>query len=346
MDFEENQNFTEPSQPVGSVPMASEVEKPRKKRTGWKIFLGIFTGLSVLANIVLFLALIGAVAMVATGPKGLFTEEVIQDGPRMTKIAVIGLEGVIDTKQAESVYRQLKMAREDDRVKGLIIRVNSPGGGVSASDRIYNEIRQLREETDKPVVAFMQGLAASGGYYTSVACDKIVAEPTAITGSIGVIMGHFVLQQLLEEKLGIQPVIIKSGRKKDWPSPFQAPTEEQKQYLKDKLIKPAYERFVSIVAEGRASLTLAEVKQLADGSIYGAEEALDEKLIDEIGYLDRAIEEVMSLAELEDAQVVEYRKVFSFSEFLSSQQMKFPKLNKTTLYELSTPELMYLWTTD
>lgn len=346
MDFEENQNFTEPSQPVGPVPVPSEVEKPRKKRTGWKIFLGIFTGLSVLANIVLFLALIGAVAMVATGQKGLFSEEVIQDGPRMTKIAVIRLEGVIDTKQAESVYRQLKMAGEDDRVKGLIVRVNSPGGAVSASDRIYNEIRQLREETGKPVVAFMQGLAASGGYYTSVACDKIVAEPTTITGSIGVIMSNFVLQELLEEKLGIQPVVIKSGRKKDWPSMFQAPTEEQKQYLKDKLIKPAYERFVSIIADERPSLTLAEVRALADGSIYGAEEALNEKLIDEIGYLDRAIEEVMSLAELEDAQVVEYQRLFSFSDILSSQQMKFPKLNKTTLYELCTPELMYLWTTD
>ncbi len=346
MDFEENNNFTEPSQPQAPVPMPGEVEKPRKKRTGWKIFLGIFTGLSVLANILLFLALIGVVAMVATGQKGLFTEEVIQDGPRMTKIAVIRLEGIIDTKEAESVYKQLKMAREDDRVKGLIIRVNSPGGAVSASDRIYNEIRQFRKETDKPVVAFMQGIAASGGYYTSVACDKIVAEPTTITGSIGVIMGYFVIQELLEEKLGIQPVIAKSGRKKDWPSSFQAPTEEQKQYLKDKLITPAYERFVSIIAEGRPSLTLAEVRGLADGSIYGAEEALDEKLIDEIGYLDRAIEEVMAIAELEDAQVVEYQKVFSFSDFLSSQKMNFTKLNKTTLYELSTPELMYLWTND
>ena len=344
MDYKENQNFTEP--PQQPAPPPEQKEKPRKKRSGWRVFWGIFTGFSVLGNILLFMALIGTVAIIATGQKGLFTEEVIEQGPRMTKIAVIGIAGMIDAKQAESIYRQLKIARKDDNVKALIIRVNSPGGAVSASDRIYNEIRQFREQTGKPTVAFMQGLAASGGYYTSVACDKIVAEPTTITGSIGVIMEHFVIQQLLEEKLGIQPVIIKSGRKKDWPSPFQLPTEEQKQYLNDKLIIPAYERFISIIADARPSLTLDEVRQLADGSIYGAEEALNEKLIDEIGYMDKAIQEVKALAGLDDAQVIEYRKPFSFSDILSSQKAGFIKLNKATLYELSTPQLMYLWTTD
>lgn len=350
MDFEDNQNFTEPSQPQPQpeepAPALVQAEKPRKKRTGWKIFWGLFTGFSVLANVLLFFMLIATVAFLAAGQKGIFTEEVIQDGPKTSKIAVITLKGVIDAKQADNVHRQLKVARKDSRIKGLIIRVNSPGGAVSASDRIYNEIRQFREQTNKPAVAFMEGLAASGGYYTSVACDKIVAEPTTITGSIGVIMAHFVIQELLEEKLGIQPVIVKSGRKKDWPSPFQAPTEEQKQYLQDKLINPAYERFISIIADGRPSLTLPEVRGLADGSIYGAKEALDEKLIDEIGYLDKAIEEVKTLADIEEALVVEYRKPFSFSDFLSSQEMNFMKFNKTTLYELSAPQLLYLWTRD
>jgi len=142
----------------------------------------------------------------------------------------------------------------------------------------------------------MQGVAASGGYYTSVACDKIIAEPTAITGSIGVIMGYLVVQELLEEKLGIQPVVIKEGRRKDWPSSFQPPTEEQLQYLQDKVLTPAYERFVQIVDEGRPSLTLADVRRLADGGIYSTSEALNENLIDEIGYLDEAIKQVKSLA--------------------------------------------------
>ena len=350
MDFEQNNNRTEASQPYPSepIPPSAPVTPPAttktaKKRTGWRIFWGIILVLSVLANIALFLMLIGVVAVFAAGQKGIFTEEVIQAGPRTTKIVVISVRGVIDGERTQDVYRQLKSARQDEGVKGLIIRINSPGGTISGSDQIYNEILKYRDKTGKPVVAFMQGIAASGGYYASVACDKIVAEPTTITGSIGVIMGYLVLQELLEGKLGIQPVIVKSGRKKDWPSSFQPPTEEQIQYLQDKLIIPAYERFVQIVADGRASLTLADVRQLADGSIYGAAEALDEKLIDDIGYLDDAIEQVKLLAGIEEAQVVEYHRPFSLAEFLRSHNRNILKIDRATLYELSTPQILYLW---
>jgi len=226
----------------------------------------------------------------------------------------------------------------------VIVRVNSPGGTISASDRIYNEILKYRQKSEKPVVAFMQGVAASGGYYTSVACDKIVAEPTTLTGSVGVIMSYLVLQELLEGKLGIHPVVIKSGEKKDWPSPFRQPTGEELKYLEDRVLNPAYERFVQVVADGRPSLTVADVKELADGGIYGAAEALDEKMIDKIGYIDAAIEEVMSLAEIEEAQVVEYRKPFSLAGLLKSQSGNILKIDRNTLYELSTPQFLYLWT--
>ena len=336
MDFEQNNNRTEPTVPIPAAGIP-------KKRTGWRIFWGVILALSVLANIALFIMLISVVAVFATGQRGILAEEVIQKGPRTKKIVVISVQGIINNGQAQDVYEQLKLVRKDKWVKGLIIRVNSPGGTVSASDRIYNEIRKFREKTDKPVVAFMEGIAASGGYYVSVACETIVAEPTTITGSVGVIAGHFVLQELLEEKLGIQPVIIKSGRKKDWPSLFQQITEEQRQYIQEKLISPAYERFVKLVTDGRESLTLAEVKDLADGSIYGAQEALDEKLIDKIGYLDEAIEQVKTLAKIEEAQVVEYRKPFSLAGFLRLQSRNILKIDRTTLYELSTPQLLYLW---
>jgi protease-4 len=338
MDFEQNNNRAELFQtqpPVVNTP---------KKRTGWRIFWGIILGLSVLANIALFLMLIGLAAVFVTGQKGIFTEEVIQAGPRTAKIAVITVQGIIDDEQAQDVYKQIKSARWDKRVKGLIIRVNSPGGTISGSDQICNEIRKYRKDEGKPAVAFMRGVAASGGYYVSVGCDQIVAEPTAITGSIGVIAGYFVIQQLLEEKLGIQPVIFKSGEKKDWPSLFQPVTEEQRQYIQDKLINPAYNRFVQVVAEGRREvLTLADVKRLADGSIYSAEEALSEKLIDKIGYIDEAVEQVKLLAGIEKAQVVEYRKPFSLAYLLSSRSRNILKIDKSTLYELSTPQVLYLW---
>jgi len=351
MDFEQNNNLSgrsepEPSGPTPPLPDQLRVpvtEQPRR-RTGWRIFWGIILVLSILANIVLFMILIGVVAVFAAGQKGIFTEEVIQVGPRATKIAVIKLEGIIDGEQAKDLYRQMKVARKDERVKGLIIRVNSPGGTISASDQIYNEILKYRQEEEKPVVAFMQGVAASGGYYTSVACEKIIAEPTAITGSVGVIAGHFVLQELLENKLGIQPVVFKSGEKKDWPSLFEAVTDEQRQYIEEKLIGPAYNRFVQVVADGRGELTLTDVERLADGSIYSVHEALDEKLIDEIGYLDEAIELVKSLAGVEEAQVVEYEKPFSLAGFLGARTSNIPRINKSTLYELSSPQVLYLWT--
>ena len=336
MDFEQNDNLSEPTFDSSQTP-------PAKRQTGWKIFWGVVLGLSILANIALFLMLIGVVAVFATGQKGVFTEEVIQDGPRTSKIAVITLSGVINDEKARGIHRQLKSARKDKHIKGLIIQVDSPGGTISGSDEIYNEIRKYRQETDKPVVAFMYGVAASGGYYVSAACEKIIAEPTTITGSIGVIAGHFVLQELLENKLGIKPAIVKSGEKKDWPSPFRPFTEEQRRYLEKKLINPAYERFVQIVDDGRPQLTSAEVKRLADGSIYSAAEAADEKLIDKIGYLDEAIEQVKLLAGIEKAQVIEYRKPFSLAGFLSSHSRSALKFDRTTLYELSTPQVLYLW---
>lgn len=340
MDYKQNSDFAEQS----PVPIVNKPVKKEKKRTGWKIFWGIFTGLSVFGNIVLFLMLILMGALFVSGQRGIFTEEVIKSGPRTKKIAVINLKGVIGSERADDFYQQLKTAGKDEKVKGIIVRVNSPGGTVSASDRIYNEILKYRSETKKPVVAFMQGVAASGGYYASAACDKIIAEPTTITGSVGVIMGYLVLEELLEQKLGIQPIVVKSGLKKDWPSSFEQPTEEQLKYLEDKLIKPAYERFVEIVAAGREPLlTLDDVRRLSDGSIYSANEALDEKLIDGVGYLDEAIDLALLLAEITDAQVVEYKKPFSLANFLSSTSQSIMKIDKGTLYELSTPQVLYLW---
>jgi protease-4 len=257
---------------------------------------------------------------------------------------IIKVEGIIDSLQAKHVYKQLKRVRKDRRVKALIIRVNSPGGTISGSDQIYNEIRKYREEAGKPIVAFMQGVAASGGYYTSVACEKIVAEQTTITGSIGVIFGHFVLQQLLEDKLGIQPVVITSGPKKGWPSMFKPFEAEQQQYVQDRLINPAFERFVEVVAQGRPSLNVSDVRELADGGIYVAPEALKQELIDEVGYLDKAIDVAETLAGIKEAHVVEYRRPFSFYSFLSMESKNILKFDKALLYELSTPQLLYLWT--
>jgi protease-4 len=319
--------------------------RPPLRVSGWRIIWGVLFGLSVLANIGLFVMLLGFVAFFAAGQAKFYQEVVVRQGPADSRIAIINLSGVMYGEQAEEVYRQLQAARKDATVKGLILRVNSPGGTISASDEIHQQIRKYRTELGKPVVAFMQSMAASGGYYASAACDEIVAEPTAITGSIGVITGHFVFGELLEDKLGILPVFLTMGEKKDWPSSFRPPTEQELQYMRERLLEPAYSRFVEVVQEGRANVLSADrVRELADGSVYVGPQALDVGLIDKVGYLDDAIDLVKSRANLQNAQVIEYHRPFSWLGVLDAKtNTNALKIDRTMLYELATPEVLYLW---
>ncbi len=343
--FDEQQPHPEP-RPIGpspAYPPYPVYQAPPRRFGGWRFLGRLLFGLSILVNIGLFLLLISAVVIIATGGGGIY-RTVLREGPRDSRIAVINIGGIIDSGQAEEVYRQIEAARQDRATKGLIVRIDSPGGTISASDRIYREILDCRKVKGLPVVAFMQGTAASGGYYASVACEKIVAEPTTITGSIGVVMMHFVFQNLLENKLGIQPVFLTMGDKKDWPSSFRTPTKEELTYIHDRLLEPAYQRFVSVVKEGRQDvLAPTEVEKLADGSIFVADRALEEKLIDKIGYLDDAIATVKALAGIENAQVVEYRRPFSLTSFLNAKGTQIPKLDHKTFFEFGTPQILYLW---
>jgi protease-4 len=321
-------------------------QKP-KKTSGWRIFLNVLLGLSIITNAILFLILLGIGVAAVTAEKFAgkteFLENTLVDGPHTKKIAVVNLYGIIQDGVSEEVRLQLKAAAEDDSVKGVILRIASPGGTVSSSDQIHYYVGNLRQQTGKPVVAFMQTIAASGGYYSAVACDRIVAEPTVITGSIGVIMNHLVIKDLLELKLGIQPEVLKSGPKKDWPSMYAPMTEEQKQYLNEKLITPAYERFVNLVSEGRKHvLTPERVRLLADGSIYPADEALENGLIDEIGYFETAVAAAEKLADISDARVVEYQRPLSWLSAMGAKS-PIPVVDSKMLEKLLVPQLMYLW---
>jgi protease-4 len=348
MDYQDNNNVSGPGQGTGhgAVPQQTGpvwLAPPPKKKSGWGIFWGILLGLSVVANVVFFLMIVGLMAIVITGQADMITEKVLVRGPRTQKIALIRVQGVIDAAVAEDVVEQIQHARKDHNVKALILNVDSPGGTISGSDQIHNEVVRYRNEKSRPVVGFMQNLAASGGYYVSVASDQIVAEPTTITGSVGVIMAYLVLEDFLEGKLGIEPVIIKSGQKKDWPSSFHKPSEEELRYFEEKVITPAFERFKKIVADGRMELSVEDVNQLADGSIFWAQEALDEKLIDHIGYFEDAVDKAKELAGIDEAQVIEYTRPFSFAGLFSSEVTSVFKLDSSTIYELSTPQVMYLW---
>ena len=316
-----------------------------RKASGWSIFFRIVLVLSIIGNVFMLLLLVAVSAsgLVQSGSKGLYTEETLVKGNRSNKVVVISIQGVINSETSSDIRSQIQTARNDANVKALIIRTNTPGGGVAASDQIHHEIEKFRQHTGKPVVAFMQSVAASGGYYTSVACDRIIAEPTVITGSIGVIMQVLGVQGLMEDKLGVKAVTIKSGEKKDWPNMFKDMTDEQKKYLEDKVVMPAYNRFVRLVDKGRTKLSEAEVRVLADGSIYAADEALQKGLIDQVGYMESAIELAKALADTGNVHVVEYKKTFSFASLMAAESKLGINIDSKMIDEASTPRLQYLW---
>jgi protease-4 len=200
---------------------------------------------------------------------------------------------------------ELKKAGEDPKVRALVLRINSPGGTVTASDVIYREIMAFKQTSGLPVVASMMDVAASGGYYVALAADTIVAHPTTVTGSIGVIMISLNAEGLMQ-KIGLATAAIKSGERKDMGSPFRALTPEERQIFQG-VIDDLHRQFVAKVAE-RRKLPSAAAATLADGRIYTAEQALGHKLVDRIGYVPDALETARRAAGLDQARVIVYKR--------------------------------------
>jgi protease-4 len=230
------------------------------------------------------------------------------------KVALIDVEGMIlnarssgllgDGDNPVSLFRErLDAAACDARVKAVVLRINSPGGAVTASDIMYQEVLAFRRETGKPVVACMMDVAASGGYYVAVGCDRVYAHPTTVTGSIGVIMSLYNAAGLFS-KVGLTSEPIKSGPNKDIGNPGRPMTAEEKAILQG-MVNSFYDRFVQVVVQGRG-LPEDRVRAIADGRVYVGLEAKKLGLVDEIGYLDDALQAAMDLACLKDATVVAY----------------------------------------
>jgi protease-4 len=245
-------------------------------------------------------------------------QEFTLSGKESEKIVLIPVTGTIDNQPSQSwisrtpgtvqeTVAHLKKARADSDVKALLIEIDSPGGSVTASDILHREITAFRRlRPDVKVVAVMMDTAASGGYYIAAACDAIVAHPTTVTGSIGVIFMRADISGLLD-MIGARAVVNKSGEFKDMGSPFREPTAEETQVFQQ-MIDEYYERFVTVVAEGRG-MSRDKVKSMADGRIYTGEQALELGLVDQVGYIGDAVKEARSQAKLsQDARVVVYRR--------------------------------------
>jgi protease-4 len=243
-------------------------------------------------------------------------EVVLVQSKAKEKILIIDISGIIgmtvkpsmlnrESDIVSRVYYRLQKAAEDKRIKGIILRLDTPGGEVTASDILFNEVRNFRERTGLPVVSLMMGVAASGGYYIAAASDYIIAHPSTITGSIGVISLFPNLEELFA-KIGIEVNVIKSGKMKDSGSAFRDMTTDDKAVFQA-VVDELYQKFLNAVIRGRGgALSLEELRPIADGRIYTAQQALKLKLIDEIGYFDRALAKVKSLAHISDAQVITF----------------------------------------
>jgi protease-4 len=218
------------------------------------------------------------------------------------------LAGGASVAASSNIARLIRQAARDSQVKAIVLRVNSPGGSVIGSDEIYHALK----ESGKPVVAVMGELAASGGYYVSMAAEHIVAHPDTLTGSIGVI-SEFTNVEGLYDKLGIKSTVVKSGENKDFGNPTSPFTAED-QKLWQAVIDEAYESFVNIIADNRG-MTAEEVKQLADGRVYTGRQALAAKLVDQLGYTQDAIDEAASRGGISGTpRVIEYRRQAPFAE--------------------------------
>ena len=252
------------------------------------------------------------------------------------KVAIVRVEGPI--LDSQTTIEELKTFAEDPTVRAIVIRIDSPGGGVAPSQEIYNAVKRVRKESNKTVIASMGTVAASGGYYIAVATDRILANPGTLTGSIGVIMQMTNFQDLLE-KVGVKNVVIKSGKFKDIGSPFRPMKEEDREILQS-VMDDVHRQFIEAVADGR-SLDSAEVELLADGRVFTGKQAKSILLVDDIGDLQDAIRLAGDLGGIKgEPRVIETTKPFSFRDFLETKFLG--DVRSLALPKFGNP-LMYLW---
>jgi protease-4 len=359
--------------PTQAPPLISP--PPRRPKSGG----GIWMALAIVLFVLLVISILGNFTRAtknvfaskgrhirSVGPR--LEEVIVEDNQSSRKIVVIDVTGIITSRSLDQsgytmvdiIKAQLRDAEEDPRVKAVILKVDSPGGEVLASDEIYRELNdfQLRA-SKKPLVASMGNLAASGGYYVSAPCQWIVANEMTITGSIGVIMHSYNYRGLMN-KVGLFPEVYKSGKYKDMLSGEREPeqTSPEERQMVQHLIDETYQKFQGIVGEGReAAFTrnghkgrpLADNwKDFADGRVLSGREALDLGFVDQLGNFQDAVKRAEKLAGIENADLIKYQQRFDLSDFFkmfgqgeSSRAIKVdlgldaPKLQTGQLYFLS-----------
>lgn len=277
------------------------------------------------------------------------------------RVALLDVDGVLQNGRSESFTgavgenpvstfaEKLQQAADDQRVKAVVLRINSPGGSVTASDLMYTELRIFRQRTGKPIIACMLDVAASGGYYIACAADKIYATPTTVTGSIGVIMLTPEFAGTMQ-KIGMRMNVIKSGELKDAGSPFREMNERDEAVFR-KMIGEMYERFLTVVQQSRRTLSPERIRELADGRVYLAPDAQAQGLVDEIGTVYDAIyaAKVAAGLETEAVLVVQYARPMHYRPNVYARgdgptpQVNLVNVQLPEWLGGGAPQFLYLW---
>ena len=288
-----------------------------------------------------------------------FEEIVVEEGSAVEKILLIDIDGPIsnrpkktlvgfrsDTGMVDRIREILKKAEKDKNIKGILLRVNSPGGTVTSSDIIYHEIKSFKERFKVKVYVSVIDVAASGGYYVALAGDSIMVHPTSLVGSIGVLALKLNLESLMD-KVGVEWEVVKSSKKKDFMSPFRPLTKEER-VLFQETIDRYYDRFVDVVVLNRDGLDVKEVRALADGRVYNARQALNNHLVDSIGYLKDLVELAKKELDQPDLKVVTYSRPREYKSNYYSSMGSTPKINLINLdlgfdWNQISPQFLFLW---
>lgn len=313
-----------------------------------------------LRHIVFVLAIIiSGCATINLGPSLGELKEVTVEGEGPGKILLVNVDGVINNQKertfsgntlrlgmVEKIKSIVEKAEKDKEIKALLIKINSPGGTVTASDIIFHLLKTYKEKSKVRIYIQVMDLAASGGYYIALAGDEIIAHPTSLIGSIGVIALKVNLQELMA-KIGVSWEIVKSGDKKDFMSPFRSFTKEERELFQGAIDK-LHTRFVTLIAKNRSALDISQVRPLADGRVFDAEQARELKLIDHIGYVTDTVHRIKSDLKNSNLKLVTYHRNNDFQGNIYSQFQKPTSFNLINLDlgfnpNALSPYFLYIW---
>ncbi len=336
-----------PPPPQAPPPYYAAPPAPKGRGVLGRLFVSLLTAvmlLSVILNVYLWIFF----SSVTGGP----WEATYEEGDQDARIAIVPIKGVIDSQTASFVHTVVHQLKKD-RPRAIVLRVDSGGGGVGASDRIFHELELLKKDPatkNIPIVASFGTMAASGGYYVAAPADFIMAEPTTLTGSIGVIAPFFEIKDMLDH-IGLTPEVLKASTspKKDLGSYLRKWEDDDRSRL-TQLIDDAHARFKQIVAEGRGEKLKMPIDAVADGDVYTANEALDQGLVDAIGHLDAAIAKAMELAKIDPTvqpQITVFRPPYRVGllSLVGGRAPDRPQISpeqvRNWIWELSSPRLEY-----